>query len=212
MANDEIRVSPGTMAPGGRAARALAMVAALSAGSLFVVPPAAALPFFNSKPSTGGHPPAPAEVHGLDYFRGNWTCTGVVEPNGDKPAHLTKGKATYKWDLGGYFQIVTNQDERTKDDPAPRWDHGYLGYEVATQQFTIALFYVGGGRMVASSPVWSEGSLKFVGESSRAGEPTHIEQSISRKSDSEYLSTLEGLGADGKRTKLFHEKCLKNGK
>lgn len=214
MAKDEIRFPPGTTArttARGRAARALAIVAAL-AGATVWTPRVWALPFFTPKPSTGGHPAPPAELHALEFFKGTWTCRGVVEPSGDRPAHLTKGKATYKWDLGNYFQVVTNQDERTKEDPAPRWARGYLGFDVATQQVTVALFYVGGGRMVATSPVWSEDTLKFAGDSSRPGEPAHVEQSITRKTDTEYLSVLEGIGGDGKRIKIFHEKCVKNGK
>ena len=190
---------------------ALAFFAALAVGSL-AARPALALNLFGLKPATSGQPTPPGELRALDYFRGSWICTGVVEPRGDKPAHLTNGKATYKWDLGNFFEVFTNQDVRSKDDPTPRSDRGFLGYDSGTKEFTITVLYVGGGRLVAASPPWANDGLKFMGESTRGGERMQIEQSITRKSDSEYFSVLEAVGSDGKRTRLFHEKCLRNGR
>ena len=167
-----------------------------------------------AKTSSSGRPPLPVELKRLDYFRGTWICTGVVEPTGTAPAHLTKGKATYKWDsaMGGFFQLVTNQDDRTKEDPVPRLARGYLGYEEQTKEYTLALFFVGGGRMTAAAPSFTDEGLKFVGDSTQHGGHMRVEQVITRKTDTEYLSEVDGLGADGKMTKLFHEKCVKNGK
>jgi hypothetical protein len=135
----------------------------------------------------------------------------VVEPTGTAPAHLTKGKATFKWDnaTGGFFQLVTNQDDRTKDNPIPRVARGYLGYEEQTKEYTLALFYVGGGRLVAAASSFTDEGLKFVGDSTQHGGHMRVEQVITRKSDTEYLSEINGVGADGKMTKLFHEKCVR---
>jgi hypothetical protein len=167
-----------------------------------------------AKTSSSGRLPLPVELKRLDYFRGTWICTGVVEPTGTAPAHLTKGKATFKWDnsTGGFFQLVTSQNDRTKEDPIPRVARGYLGYEEQTKEYTLALFYIGGGRLVAAAPSFTDEGLKFVGDSTQRGGHMRVEQVITRKTDTEYLSEVDGLGADGKVTKLFHEKCVKNGK
>jgi hypothetical protein len=167
-----------------------------------------------AKTSSSARPPLPVELKRLDYFRGTWICTGVVEPTGTAPAHLTKGKATFKWDnaMGGSFQLVTNQDDRTKEDPVPRVARGYLGYEEQTKEYTLALFYVGGGRLIAAASSFTDEGLKFVGDSTQHGGHMRVEEIITRKTDTEYLSEVDGVGADGKTTKLFHEKCVKNGK
>jgi hypothetical protein len=163
---------------------------------------------------SGGRKPPPTELRRLDYFRGTWICTGVMEPSGTSPAHLTNGKAVYKWDatMGGFFQIVTNQDDRTRDDPTPRSDRGYLGYEETTKEYTLAVFFVGGGRLIAAAPGWTGDRLKFVGDSTQHGAHMQIEELVTRKSDTEYLSELSGVGANGKMTRVFHEKCVRNGR
>jgi hypothetical protein len=217
---DAEKLSPvSTMAPLVRARRAAVTCAlALTATTIVQVSlPGGAIaadaPTVSSAPS-GARKQPPAELRRLDYFRGTWICTGVVEPAGTSPAHLTNGKAVYKWDttMGGFFQVVTNQDDRTREDPTPRSDRGYLGYEETTKEYTLAVFFIGGGRMIAAAPGWTNDRLKFVGDSTQRGAHMQIEEVVTRKSDTEYLSELDGVGADGKMTRVFHEKCVRNGR
>lgn len=157
-------------------------------------------------------PPPPAELKALDYFRGTWICTGVTEPKGAAPAHLTDGKTTYKWDLANFFQTFTRQDKRTKEDPTPRLERGYLGYDPETKEFNLDLFAVGGARLVANAPGPMAGTLSFAGEFMAEGKRVKATYVITRKSDTEYGTVMESAGSAGQTTKLFHEKCVRSGK
>jgi hypothetical protein len=157
-------------------------------------------------------PASPPELKGLDYFRGTWVCTGVIEPTPTSAAHLTRGKAVYKWDLGNFFQSFTNQDDRTLDDPTPRWNRGFLGYDAEAKEFSLGIFFVGGARVTATSPGWAGNVLTFVGELMLDGKRIPTNRVITRKTDTEYFAVVENRGADGNMTKVFHEKCIKSGK
>jgi hypothetical protein len=157
-------------------------------------------------------PAPPPVLKGFDYFRGTWVCTGVVEPTPTSAAHLTRGKAIYRWDLGNFFLTITNQDDRTKDDATPRWNRGFLGYDAETKEYTLAMFFVGGARVSSTSPGWVGNSLTLVGELMLNGKRIPTSRVLTRKSDTEYFAVVEDAGPDGKMTKVFHEKCIKSGK
>jgi len=99
----------------------------------------------------------------LDYFAGNWTCSGTAFAMPGSPEHATKGNVTVSWGLNGYWLPFSYRESKTTANPMPFRVDGFFGYDVPAKKLVIGSVDNMGGYNTEQSDGWNGDTLVFTG-------------------------------------------------
>src|SRR5262245_61174529 len=151
----------------------------------------------------------PPQLEALDYFVGVWVCNGQLEASPEGPARKIKGTMICRWELGKFYLGVAEDDEQLLEHPRRRQSRAYWGYDTGAKQFTCAVFFFGGGRIIGTSPGWKGNTLTFSGDMMVGNETVPMRHSLIRRSDQELTIRVDIVGPDGQLTRRLEETCIR---
>ncbi len=170
----------------------------------------AAAPAAGAAPSMPPGPPKPApEMKQLDFFLGQWTCSGMSPETPWGPAHSTKANVKVASDLDGFWMSGHVDEAKTKENSMPIHGVFHWTYDSSAKQFTELWVDSFGGWSQQSSTGWNGDSLEMTGEAHGMGPaPTPTRDTFTKKGKNE-LQHVGSMQTDGKWTDVIAEDCVR---
>lgn len=154
-------------------------------------------------------PPAP-EMKELDYFRGEWSCTGRMPQTPSGPAHSYQATIRSEPILDGHWYSVEYTQKATPQTPAFA-AHVTWGWVPQKKEFTRTVVDNGGGFDHATSKGWQGEKITWTGECNCTGEMTPFRHILTKKNDAQMTSLIEVKSKDGWKP-FMEDTCQKTGK
>jgi uncharacterized protein DUF1579 len=156
-------------------------------------------------------PPKPAaELAGLKYFAGSWSCSGDAPAGPFGPAHKTQSSLMLKSDLDGFWYAGTMTEMKTASNPHPVKGMLHLGYDATSKQFVQVWVDNMGAWATQMSPGWQGETLVFSGDQTVMGEKAMARDTLVKKSDTEFTHKFE-LTMKGQTSTIIDETCKRAG-
>ena len=180
------------------------------ASLLFAAMCACALPSLAKEPvkPAPAAPPVPAEQAQLDYFNGEWRCTGTAFAGPMGPEHKTTATVHAARVVGGRWTHIAYDEDKTAANPTPYHAGLYLGYDAGKKSFVQHCHDSVGGHCTSTSQGWNGDVLVFEGANEGDGKSTPSRETFTRKGPDEVMHSGE-MQVDGKWVKLDEETCKK---
>lgn len=145
------------------------------------------------------------------YFEGKWKCEGTQFASPMGPEHKYKSTSTFKWDLANFWLHLRGEEEKTKENPMPMQFECFSGYDATAKKIVRTDYMTGGTWANFTSSGWEGDNFVFTGDMVAMGKKMPVKHTIVKKSTTEFTSSLDVTGADGKAMKFFDEVCKKAG-
>lgn len=152
-------------------------------------------------------PAAPAELAQLDYFGGNWNCTGKAFASPMAPEHATAATVHATKAAGGRWQHVTYDETKTAANPAPYHVGVYWGYDAAKKSFIQFCVDNFGGYCNQTSTGWNGDTMIFEGTGNGDGKQFGARDTFVKKDANTMTHAGEMQGDDKKWNKTDEETC-----
>src|SRR5437868_1138296 len=109
----------------------------IARASLLALSALATCPLLAKEPAAQPAPTAqpPSELTQLDYFVGDWTCSGTTFANPMGPEHATTAKVHGARAVGQAWVHITYDENKTAANPQPYHAGVYMGYDAAKKSF-----------------------------------------------------------------------------
>jgi hypothetical protein len=144
----------------------------------------------------------------LQYFVGNWDCTGTTFAIADVPTHPTKAKAKGSWTLGGQWLALTYDEMKDAKNTQPIMARMFLGYDSEKKQIVSGSLDNMGGYSTSGTDGWSNSMLTLEGPLHSGGMTAKSRETFTMKSKTELMHS-SSIEVDGKWQKLDEETCWK---
>lgn len=154
-------------------------------------------------------PPKPNPRLGeLQYFTGQWNCSGTAFAFLGMPEHKTTATIDGTWAFDNHWLELHYKEPKTVTNPAPVEVQYFWGWDDQTKKFASSAVDNGGGHFNQSSPGWVGELITFDGEMHIAGKTMKFHDVFTKVSSSRLMHRGEAE-MDGKWTKLDEETCTK---
>lgn len=171
----------------------------------------AAKPAAAPKPAAAAAAPAaPSEFAQLDFFLGDWTCTGKAFASEMGPEHATAATVHAAKAVGGHWLHINYDEKKTAANPAPFQVGVYMGYDASQKQFVERCVDTFGGYCDQSSKGWNGDTLVFEGTGHGGPAPMGVRDTFVRKGAGELTHSGEMQGPDKQWAKTDEESCKKS--
>ena len=139
---------------------------------------------------------APSKLAELQYFNGNWDCTGTAFAMDKVPEHPTKGKAKGAWTLGDQWMALTYDEMKDAKNTHPVMARLFLGYDPELKQLVSGALDNMGGYSTGSSNGWMGSTLTFEGPIHTGGMTAKSRETFTKKSATQLMhsSSIEVNG------------------
>ena len=154
-------------------------------------------------------PPGPnPKLKELQYFVGNWQCTGTGYAFMGTPEHKTTAMVEAMWILDGYWLSMRYHENKTAVNAHPVDARIFMGYDEQTKKIASGAVDNMGGYFTQSSPGWEGNKLTLEGDMHGGGMTMKVRDVFTKVSATkvEHMAELE---MNGKWTKLDEETCTK---
>jgi hypothetical protein len=144
----------------------------------------------------------------LDYFAGQWKCSGVAFANPMAPEHATAATVKANWMMGGQWLAFTYAEKKTGVNPMPYSVSGFFGIDGHDKTLIIGAVDSMGGYNTGASKGWDGMTVTFDGpwhmtDGTVAGRDVFV-----KKSEKQMMHTALAE-MDGKWVKLAEETCTR---
>jgi len=181
-----------------------APAAAAPAGKPAAAPGAAAAP--------AAMPPAPKpapELDKLKFLLGKWKCDGKAFVSPMSPTeHTFKASAEAKMDNDNFWQAFTYEEKKSKEHMGVRV-HGMWGWDAGTKKYVRAGADNMGGWDSGTAPAFEGDKMTWNGDFSGPMGVMPYRHTFTKKSDKEWMHTLEAKAPDGKWAPVEEVTCKK---
>lgn len=147
-----------------------------------------------------------ADLKDLEYFQGNWQCSGTAFKSEMGPEHPTKASVRAGWALNNQWLSFTYAEVKMKDNPTPFSVSGFMGYDPESKRLVLLGADAMGGYSTESSPGWEGDRLAFEGASHMGTMTMNGRDAFMKTSNTEFIHTYE-IQAGDQWTKLDQETC-----
>ena len=144
----------------------------------------------------------------LQWFVGNWDCTGTTFAMADMPQHPTKAKAKGAWALGDQWMALTYDEVKDAKNPHPIMARLYIGYDPELKQLISGSLDNMGGYSTGATNGWNNSMLTFEGPMHSGGMTSKQRETFTKKSATELMHS-SSIEVNGKWQKLDEETCWK---
>jgi len=148
----------------------------------------------------------PSKLPELQYFVGNWDCTGTSFASSAGPEHPTKGRAVAAWALGNQWVSIAYDEMKSPKNPQPVMARLFLGYDWELKKLVSGAVDSMGGYSTAAD--WAGAVLNFDGLLHSGGATTKSRETFTKKSATELIHS-SSVEANGKWQKVDEETCWK---
>ena len=155
------------------------------------------------------HPKPPAEMANLQFFGGNWACTGegAMEPGGpmmkmDSSVQSTTG-------LGGFWQTGTVKGSPMGGMP-PFEGMFHMTWDPVARNYVMFWVDNMGGWSQSRATGWQADKIVFTGDWQMGTQKMKTRDTFTRKPDGT-MNHFSEMEAGGKWTKMMDETCRKSG-
>ena len=156
-------------------------------------------------------PGIPAEQAQLDFFLGDWSCSGTTFASELGPEHATSGVVHAAKAVGGRWIHISYDEKKTAANANPYHVGVYMGYDAGKKQFVEGCVDNFGGYCTQSGSGWNGDSLVFEGSANGTGQAFTVRDTFTRKGAGQLTHTGEMQGADKQWAKTDEETCKKGG-
>lgn len=153
-------------------------------------------------------PMASSKLSELQYFVGNWSCTGTSFAMGPMPEHATKANVKAWWTLGNQWVQIDYNETKDVKNPNPVMAHVHLGYDPQLKQIISASLDNMGGYSTGASDGWMNSMLVFDGPTHMNGMTAKSRETFTKKSATELVHS-SSVEMNGKWQKIDEETCWK---
>jgi len=186
-----------------------ASIAALAlSANLFAADAPSAKPAKPAAPAAAAPDAAPPELAQLDFFLGNWNCSGKTFASPMGPEHATVGTVHTVKSVGDRWVHVNYDEKKTAANPTPFHVGVYMGYDAAKKEFVEGCVDNFGGYCTQSSKGWNGDTLAFEGTVNADG-PAGSRDTFVKKGAGELTHRGEMQGPDKQWVKTDEETCRK---
>jgi hypothetical protein len=109
-------------------------------------------------------------------------------------------------DMDGFFLDIAGEQKMPK---GKMMFHGVNGWDPTTKKFVRTDYDSMGGMFNLTSVGWEGDKMVFNGEGTMMGQKMKIRHTMTKKGDSEFASSFEGFGPDGKPMPMGDDVCKK---
>jgi hypothetical protein len=169
----------------------------------------AAKPAAAPKPAAAAAPAAPSESAQLDFFLGDWDCSGKAFASEMGLEHATTAKVHAVKAVGGHWLHINYDENKTAANAEPYHVGVYMGYDASAKQFVERCVDAFGGYCDQTSKGWSGDSLVFEGTAHGGPAPAGVRDTFVKKSAGELTHSGEMQGPDKQWAKTDEESCKK---
>jgi hypothetical protein len=181
---------------------------ALSSSTAFAADAAAKPKPASAKPAAPAEEkPLRPELDSLDFFVGNWTCTGKTFASPMGPEHETSAKVHASKEVGDLWIHITYDENKTAANKMPYHAGVYMGYDAATKKFVEGCVDNFGGYCTQSSGGWNGEVITFEGTANGSGQPIGVRDTFIKQGAKELVHAGEMQGADKKWAQSDKETC-----
>jgi hypothetical protein len=159
------------------------------------------------KPKAPDMPKPPPEMAVEQWFVGNWTCKGHQNAGPMGPAMNTHETIAFKMELGGFWLQYKGTGHVGPMKGKEMFD-GFSSWDGTTHQ---RFDFMPGGMAHYTTKGWEGDALNFDGELMLGGQKIAAKETITRKGDGTFMTSLLLAGADGKMSPMLEETCTKGG-
>jgi len=154
-------------------------------------------------------PPGPnPKLKELNYFAGNWQCTGTAFAFMGAPEHKTSGAVEANWTLDNYWLTLRYHENKTAINAHPVEVRLYWGWDGEEKKFSSGAVDNMGSYYIQSSPGWDGNKMTFEG-ALHGGGPTMKVRDVFTKVSATKVEHMSEVEMKGKWTKLDEETCTK---
>lgn len=153
-------------------------------------------------------PMSSSKLSELQYFAGNWSCSGTSFAMPSSPEHPTKGMAKAGWTLSNQWLSINYDETKDAKNPHPIMVRLFLGYDPQLKQLVSGSVDNMGGYSTGASDGWMNSMLTFEGPTHMNGMTTKSRETFTKKSATELMHS-SSIEMNGKWQKLDEETCWK---
>jgi hypothetical protein len=199
------------------AALAIAPVAAFAADAAkpaaeaakTAAPAKAVAPAAAEKPAAPAASARPSELAQLDFFQGNWSCTGKTFANPMGPEHATTASVHGAKAVGDMWVHISYDENKTAANPTPYHVGVYMGYDSGKKKFVEGCVDNFGGYCTQSGSGWNGDTMVFEGTAEGSGPTVAVRDTFVKKGSGELTHTGEMQGENKQWSKTDEESCHK---
>lgn len=151
----------------------------------------------------------PAELAQLDFFVGNWQCSGKSFASPMGPEHATTASVHAAKAVGGRWVHLTYDENKTAANPMPFHAAVYMGYDGSQKKFVQYCLDVAGGHCSMSSTGWNGDVMVFEGTSNGDAGESGARDTFTKKGANQVTHMGEMQGTDKQWMKTDEETCHK---
>ncbi|HZP65883.1 MAG TPA: DUF1579 family protein [Rudaea sp.] len=154
-------------------------------------------------------PVRPAELAALDYFGGDWSCSGKAFASPMGPEHATTASVHAAWSVGNMWLHVDYDEKKSAANPQPYHVGVYMGYDAGKKEFVEGCVDGLGGYCTEASPGWNGDTLVFEGKANGGGQEYVARDTFVKKSATEFTHAGSMQDANKQWTDTDQETCRK---
>ena len=152
---------------------------------------------------------ADAKKTDLQYFAGDWRCTGIGFASPMGPEHATRATVSGTWIVGKQWLQLLYTEINSKTNPHPIDAAMFVGYDEGLKKFVNGVLDSMGGYGTSESDGWSGDSLVFTGDMHMGGTTMKGRDTFTKKSARELVHLGEFQDDKGAWQKTDQETCRK---
>jgi hypothetical protein len=154
--------------------------------------------------------PLRPELDSLNFFVGNWTCTGKTFASPMGPEHDTSAVVHASKSVGDLWIHITYDENKSAANKMPYHVGVYMGYDAATKKFVEGCVDSFGGYCTQSSNGWNGESITFEGTANGSGQPMGVRDTFIKQGAKELVHAGEMQGPDKKWAQTDKETCRRS--
>jgi hypothetical protein len=141
----------------------------------------------------------------LDFFVGNWRCTGTDSFMG--PAHATMTNVNAKWGYAGHWLVVDVSQEKTKENPG-FMGTVFMGYDEGQKKLVNGWVDNTGGYATAASDGWMGDTITYTGPQHMGTMVMNV-RDVFTKGGADKLTHKMLVEENGSWKQVVDESCMK---
>ena len=157
------------------------------------------------------HPQTAAGFAQLEFFTGDWSCTGKSFASSAVPAPVTTATLHAGQAVAGHWIALHYDESESAGNPTPYHSGQYLGYDAVTQKFMAIGVDDTDAYSTETGSGWNGDTMTFEGTMITGGRSAGLREVFTRKSPDEMEHSAWARGADGQWVETDQETCHKAG-
>ena len=164
------------------------------------------------KAAMGPPKAAPEFIAATKYFLGSWKCDGKMAAGPWGPEAPATTKLGFKMEMNDFFMAIDGDQKTMGAQPMTMTFRGMNGYDPMTKKFMRNDYDSMGGYVAFSSPGWEGDKMVFNGDGMMMGQKMKLRHTMTKRGDTEFTSTFEVIGPDGKVMPMGEDVCKRAAK